>query len=282
MNETVSQDGYALLASGGGRKLERFGEFVLDRPAPQAIWPASEETRGLWRKASAHFKRKEDGSGQWTTGPEAPPDSWTVRWRGLAFEIRLTGFGNVGLFPEHESHWDWMGRLIEGRSSAQVLNLFAYTGGASLACARAGGQVTHVDAAKSVNGWAIRNARLTGAPKDAIRFIAEEAGKFVRREQRRGRRYDGILIDPPTFGRGPKGEVWKLERELYQLVTDVRSVLSDDPLFVLATSHSPGVTPRVLEALLEAFDGTVTTGEMILGEAPAVLPAGCYARWTPA
>ncbi len=278
--EAQGFEGYELIDSGGGRKLERFGDVLLDRPSPQAIWPANLDAP--WSEASAVFKRGEGGTGDWQRRVAKLPEGWKARLGELSFEIRLTGFGNVGLFPEHSSHWSWMTQMIRSSERSEVLNLFAYTGGASIACAKAGARVTHVDAAKSVNGWAMVNADLSNAPKNTIRYLADDALKFVKRELRRERRYDGIIIDPPTFGRGPKGEVWKNERDLHTLCEHCQSLLSPDPLFVLLTSHSPGVTPRVLGTLLARIGGDIETGEMLLGGGGPLLPAGAFARWTAA
>jgi 23S rRNA (cytosine1962-C5)-methyltransferase len=270
--------GWELLDSGDGRKLERFGDLVLDRPSPQAIWPTS--PGAPWDDAAARFARGEGGTGDWETRG-AVPEGWTARRGALAFEIRLTGFGNVGLFPEHAGHFDWLAANLEDRRAPEVLNLFAYTGGASIACALAGARVTHVDAARSVNGWARANATASGVPDGAIRYLADDAVKLVKRELRRQRRYDGIIIDPPTFGRGTKGEVWKIERDLFALLELCGELLGPEPAFLLLTSHSPGVTPRVCRSLLASFGGTVDAGEMLLVGAGRPLPAGCHARWTP-
>lgn len=270
-------EGWELIDSGGERKLERFGAHLLDRPCPQAIWPQRRPER--WRDAAAEFQRGEGGQGEWTKAG-GTPEAWPAAWGGIRFEVRLTGFGNVGVFPEHAAHWPWMQELLRGRPGAGVLNLFAYTGGASLACAAAGAVVTHVDSARSVNGWAADNASLSAPNAGAIRYIAEDAAKFVKREARRGRRYDGIIIDPPTFGRGAQGEVWKIERDLWPLVAACAELLAEAPLFTVLTAHSPGVTPRVLGAALDALGrrGRLEHGEMLLsGEGPAV-PAGAYAR----
>ena len=270
-------EGWELIDSGDGRKLERFGAHVLDRPCPQAIWPKRSAAR--WREAVAGFERKEGGQGEWTRRGDAP-DAWPAVFGALRFEVRLTSFGNVGVFPEHAAHWPWMQELLRERPGALVLNLFAYTGGASLACAAAGADVTHVDSARSVNGWAADNASLSAPIAGAIRYIAEDAAKFVKREARRGRRYDGIIIDPPTFGRGAQGEVWKIERDLWPLVVACAELLADTPLFAVLTAHSPGVTPRVLGAALDALGrrGRLEHGEMLLlGGGPAV-PAGAYSR----
>ena len=270
-------DGWELIDSGNGRKLERFGARVLDRPCPQAIWPPRHAAR--WEEADAEFQRTESGQGEWTTRG-GTRDGWPAAWGALRFELRLTGFGNVGLFPEHAAHWPWMQALLRDRRDARVLNLFAYTGGASVACAAEGADVTHVDSARSVNGWAAENASLSGPIGGKIRFIAEDAAKFVRREARRGRKYDGIIIDPPTFGRGAQGEVWTIERDLWPLVAACGELLADAPLFTVLTAHSPGITPRVLVAALAAL-GTprrIDCGEMLLVGGEQALPAGAYAR----
>jgi 23S rRNA (cytosine1962-C5)-methyltransferase len=270
-------DGWELLGSGDGRKLERFGTLVLDRPCPQAIWPQADPSR--WKKAHAAFARRESGQGDWTRLAGAE-ESWRASWRDLRFELRLTGFGNVGLFPEHAGHWEWMRALLGARPGARVLNLFGYTGGASLACAAAGAEVTHVDSARSVNGWAASNAALSAPLSGSIRTLAEDALKFVRREARRESRYDGIILDPPTFGRGAKGEVWKIERDLWPLLDACASLLSERPLFSLLTAHSPGVTPRILEAAVAGLGAPrgIAFGEMLLEGSGPPLPAGAYAR----
>jgi 23S rRNA (cytosine1962-C5)-methyltransferase len=272
-------DGYELIDSGRGRKLERFGDVLLDRPSSQAIWPRTDAAR--WEQAQAVFLRGEGGSGEWQTRGAELPESWNAELGDLEFEIRLTGFGNVGLFPEHSSHFTWMRELVAGREGSRVLNLFAYTGGASIACAKGGAEVVHVDSAKAVNGWAKLNAERSGVPDDAVRYLADDATKLVKREIRREHHYDGIVLDPPSFGRGPKGEVWKLERGLAPLIASCVDLLSDSPLFLLLTAHSPGVTPAVLRAMLAPLGGEVESGEMLLEGGGPALPAGAYARWTP-
>jgi 23S rRNA (cytosine1962-C5)-methyltransferase len=279
MDVTVGDmGGWALLGSGDGLKLERFGDVLVERPSPQAIWPKTADAP--WGDARARFHRKEDGSGTWETPGSSPKSRWRAALGELHFEIKLTGFGNVGLFPEHAAHWEWMAGLISAAGSVEVLNLFAYTGGASIVCARAGAKVTHVDAAKSVNAWARDNSHGCSVPEGRIRYLADDALKFARREVRRRHRYHAIILDPPTFGRGPKGEVWKIERDFARLMDVCPALLHDDALFVLATAHSPGVTPAVLCALLDVLDGHVAAGEMLLeGRGPS-LPAGAYVRWT--
>ncbi|MDD5309944.1 MAG: class I SAM-dependent methyltransferase [Deltaproteobacteria bacterium] len=273
--------GYTLVDSGDGRKLERFGGVLVDRPAGQAIWPS--DPKAPWGEARAAFQRGEAGTGDWQVTGKPLPGGWETRVGALSFEIRLTGFGNVGLFPEHAAHWKWMSELLRGRhSETEVLNLFAYTGGASMAAALAGARVVHVDSAKAVNTWAMENAERTRTPEDRIRFLSDDALKLCRREFRRSRRYQGIVLDPPTFGRGPKGEVWKIERDMAPLIEACRALLADDALFVLATAHSPGVTPAVLRGLLAPLGGRIEDGEMLLAGPPGrpALPAGAYARWT--
>jgi 23S rRNA (cytosine1962-C5)-methyltransferase len=208
------------------------------------------------------------------------PDAWIAAWGELRFEVRLTGFGNVGIFPEHAAHWPWMQALLRDRPGARVLNLFAYTGGASVACAKYGAEVTHVDSARSVNGWAAENAERSAPMGGSIRYIAEDAMKFVKREARRGRKYHGIIIDPPTFGRGAQGEVWKIERDLWPLVAACAQILDGAPLFAVLTAHSPGITPRVLGAALGSLGeaSRIECGEMLLGGVGPALPAGAYAR----
>jgi len=275
--EIEACDGWELIDSGDGRKLERFGAQVLDRPCPQAIWPKQRPER--WGEAVAEFQRGEGGQGEWTRA-RGGPDAWPASWGAVRFEVRLTGFGNVGFFPEHTAHWPWMQEMLRGSPRARVLNLFAYTGGASLACAGAGAEVTHVDSARSVNGWAADNASLSGPVSGSIRYIAEDAAKFAKRDARRGRRYHGIIMDPPTFGRGAQGEVWKIERDLWPLVATCAPLLEDAPLFAVLTAHSPGVTPRVLSAALEALGKprNIDSGEMLLVGGGQVVPAGAYAR----
>jgi 23S rRNA (cytosine1962-C5)-methyltransferase len=271
--------GYEFVASGCGRKLERFGAVLVERPSPQAIWLRDEGKP--WDQAQASFLRNEGGTGDWKIHQKPLPETWQAKWNDLTFEIRLTGFGNLGLFPEHTAHWAWMADRIRTCRSSRILNLFAYTGGASMACARAGAKVTHVDAAKSVNSWAMVNSNLSEIPSDGIRYLADDAVKFVKRELRRNKQYDGIILDPPTFGRGTKGEVWKIERDLHVLLELCRSLLSSNPLFVLLTSHSPGITPSVLGSMLFNFGTGIESGEMLIKGEDRPLPSGAYARWIP-
>ena len=274
---------FEVLDTGDGEKLERWGRFIVSRPDPQVIWPKAKPE--LWQKAHAHYTRSERGGGSWQLLKQLP-ESWTVGYRELRFRIRPTGFKHMGLFPEQASNWDRMAELISGRPGAKVLNLFAYTGGATAACAAAGAHVTHVDAAKGMVQWAKENRELCGLPETSCRFIVEDALAFVKREIRRGNRYDGILMDPPSYGRGPSGEVWKLENEVYGLVSTCAEALSGDPLFFFINSYTTGFQPAVLSNLLEKcvssrFGGRVDSQELCLPvTSGGVLPCGATGRWT--
>ncbi len=274
---------YEVLDCGAGEKLERWGEIVLRRPDPQAIWPV--QSPGLWPLADAHYHRSEKGGGEWAFQKKLP-ERWVVKYKALSFYVRPTGFKHTGLFPEQAVNWDWMAGLIQGAGRPiKVLNLFGYTGGATLACAQAGAQVTHVDAAKGMVSWAGENCALSGIAKDKTRWIIDDALKFVSREQRRGNAYDGILMDPPSYGRGPGGEVWKLENELFGLVSACAEVLSESPLFMLINSYTTGLQPAVLSNMLQMtvgrkHGGTVAADEIVLPvTAGGVLPCGASGRW---
>lgn len=235
---------YALLDAGGGEKLERWGEYTLLRPDPQAVWPM-----GIKSAPDAHYIRSNTGGGHWEY-TRTLPEGWRIRYRGLTFLVRPTGFKHTGLFPEQAVNWDWMRSLLDRRPGAKVLNLFAYTGGATCACAKAGAQVVHVDAAKGMTAWAKDNLAASGMQDAPVRFLVDDAMKFVLREQRRGSRYDGILMDPPSYGRGPDGEMWKIEQDLYPLVEAAVKLLSDTPLFFLINSYTTGLAPSVLKNVL--------------------------------
>ena len=275
---------YEVLDTGDGEKLERWGEILLRRPDPQTIWPKADPS--LWRQARAYYHRSERGGGEWEFFGKLP-ERWTVSHGGLSFFVRPTGFKHTGLFPEQAANWIWMDGVLRqsGRKAPKVLNLFGYTGGATLACAAAGAHVTHVDAAKGMVLWAKENRELNALPETSFRWIVEDALSFVRREIRRGSRYDGILMDPPSYGRGPSGEVWKLENELYNLVETCAQVLSESPLFFLVNSYTTGFQPSVLSNLLDRcvvrrFGGTADCGELCLPvTAGGVLPCGASGRW---
>ena len=274
---------YEVLDTGDGEKLERWNDIVLRRPDPQAIWP--KQRPEIWRRADAHYSRSAKGGGEWTFFKELP-ERWTVRYRDLQFYVRPTGFKHTGLFPEQAVNWDWMAGLIRAAGRpVRVLNLFGYTGGATLACASAGAKVTHVDAAKGMVQWAGENRRLAGIDETRVRWIVDDALKFVAREARRGNVYEGILMDPPSYGRGPGGEVWKLENELYGLVEACERVLAKDALFMLINSYTTGLQPAVLNNMLsmtvgKSRSGRVTADEIVLPvTAGGVLPCGASGRW---
>ena len=272
---------YELLDAGDGEKLERWKDVILCRPDPQAIWPRQEP--GLWKSAQARYQSA-GGGGQWEFFRNLP-DKWTVTYGGLSFFVRPTGFKHTGLFPEQAVTWDWMGGLIRNAGRPiRVLNLFGYTGGATIACAAAGAHVTHVDAARGM-AWA-GTTETSKIDETRVRWIVDDALKFVQREQRRGNSYQGILMDPPSYGRGPGGEVWKLEDTLYELVSACEKVLASDALFMLINSYTTGLQPTVLSNMLrmalKGRAGLVEAGEVALpmGKMGNVLPCGASGRWT--
>ena len=275
---------YEVLDTGDGEKLERWGDVILRRPDPQTIWPKADPQ--MWEKADAVYHRSEKGGGQWEFR-KTLPERWTLRWEDLVFYVRPTGFKHTGLFPEQEANWRWMGKILResGRTDVRVLNLFGYTGGATVACAAAGARVTHVDAAKGMVQWAKENRQLSGLPETSCRWIVEDALAFVRREIRRGNRYDGILMDPPSYGRGPSGEVWKLENELYGLVETCSQALSDEPLFFLINSYTTGFQASVLSNMIgkcvtPRYGGRTDSQELCLPVTTGgVLPCGASGRW---
>lgn len=275
---------YEVLDTGSGEKLERWGKIILRRPDPQVIWPAENES--LWKSADAHYHRSTQGGGQWEMLSKIP-EQWTVSYRELTFRVRPTGFKHTGLFPEQAANWDWMSELIRGAyRPVRVLNLFAYTGGATMACLNAGAEVCHVDAAKGMVQWAKENAQLSGLTDRPARYIVDDALKFVLREQRRGKQYEGILMDPPSYGRGPDGQVWKLENEVYGLVEECAKLLSDQPLFFLINGYTTGLQPAVLRNLIEKtvvrrYGGRAMADEVGLPvrEGNIVLPCGASGRW---
>ncbi|MBR2852789.1 MAG: class I SAM-dependent methyltransferase [Clostridia bacterium] len=275
---------YEVLDTGDGEKLERWGEIILRRPDPQTIWPKADE--GLWKRAQARYHRSERGGGEWEFLKKLP-ERWTVSHGDQRFYVRPTGFKHTGLFPEQAANWIWMSDLIrkDGRKDLKILNLFGYTGGATLACAAAGAHVTHVDAAKGMVLWAKENRELCGLPEDRFRWIVEDALRFVQRELRRGNAYDGILMDPPSYGRGPSGEVWKLENELYGLIETCAKALSGEPLFFLINSYTTGFQASVLGNMLAKcitprFGGRADSEELCLPVTTGgVLPCGASGRW---
>lgn len=278
-----SGDDYELLDSGNGQKLERFGPVILARPCAQAVWEPSRPE--LWESASATFDRK-DGL-NWH-GRERLPEEWIVTVRGVRMRLSTTDFGHLGIFPETLDLWDWIAGAVgaarkQTSQSPRFLNLFAYSGGATLAAALAGAQCCHLDASKGMVEWARGNAALNGLEDSGTRFIVDDVGAFLKREVRRGRKYDCVLLDPPSFGRGKRGELYKVEKNVQETLDLVRQVMSDTPLFVILTSHTPGFSPIVLRNLLEQTfgAGTLACGEMLLRGAEGVLdlPSGTWGRW---
>ncbi|EKE07920.1 MAG: hypothetical protein ACD_17C00452G0001 [uncultured bacterium] len=263
---------YQLLDSGGGQKLERFGSYVLERPCTQAVWP-----RTLQENPDASFNRDH----KWVFHTKLPK-TWTVMHGGVAFQISLTDFGHLGVFPEHSDLWEWMRRQI--KPQRRVLNLFAYSGGVTMAALQEGCEVCHLDASKGMIEWAKENAKLNQLQQAPVRWIVDDVFKFLKREKKRRSSYDGIVLDPPTFGRGSKGEVFKIERDIMPLLELISQVLSKDPLFVILSCHTPGFTPLCLQHLLGQTmpKGHLDVGEMAL-HSPGTLsiPSGSFAKWTP-
>ena len=276
---------YELLDCGSGEKLERWGDKLLVRPDPQAIWNTPRHHHG-WKCPDGRYLRSSAGGGSWEKG--RLPGQWQVRYKNLTFQVKPMNFKHTGLFPEQAVNWEFAQEQIKraGRP-VSVLNLFAYTGAASVACAAAGASVCHVDAAKGMVQWARENARASGLEEAPIRWIVDDCAKFVEREIRRGRRYDAIIMDPPSYGRGPTGEVWKLEDNLYPFVELCAGVLSDEPLFIIINSYTTGLAPSVLTYILETvvsrkFGGRTVSDEIGLpvSETGLVLPCGATGRWT--
>ncbi len=275
---------YELIDCGSGEKLERWGKYILVRPDPQAIWQTP-RTDPRWNKANARYARSSTGGGQWAK--KELPARWTARYKELTFNIKPMNFKHTGLFPEQAANWDFCGNLIRkaGRPIS-VLNLFAYTGGATVACAAAGASVCHVDAARGMVSWARENAQSSGLSDAPIRYIVDDCGKFAQREIRRGHTYDGIIMDPPSYGRGPSGEIWKLEENLWPFVELVAQLLSDNPLFFLINSYTTGLAPSVLTYILETLvtrkhGGHTESQELGLPvtNTGLALPCGATGRW---
>lgn len=274
---------YELLDSGNGQKLERFGLYTLVRPCSQAVWQ-KQLSEKEWRKADAIFSR--DQENKWTY-VKPLPDLWKIKCADVIFKISPTDFGHLGIFPEQLQSWEWIQNTIKNYSKGQpkILNLFAYSGGSTLAAAKAGGAVCHLDASKGMVAWARENAALNDLEKAPIRWIVEDVKKFLMREKKRGSKYEGIILDPPSFGRGSKGELFKIEDDIIDLLNDCRALLSDHPLFVLFSCHTPGFSPLVMNHLLtqtmQGFKGRIESGEMVLAgmNGSFDVPSGTYAKW---
>lgn len=274
---------YEVIDCSKGEKLERWGDYILVRPDPQVIWDTPRKEKG-WHKMNAHYHRSKKGGGEWEFFDL--PQQWSIHYRSLTFQLKPFSFKHTGLFPEQAANWDWFSELIKkaGRP-VKVLNLFAYTGGATIAAAAAGASVTHVDASKGMVTWAKENAASSGLADAPIRWIVDDCVKFVEREIRRGNHYDAIIMDPPSYGRGPKGEIWKIEESIHPLVKLCAQLLVDRPLFFLINSYTTGLQPAVLSYLivteLKRFPGKVTADEIGLPVSSngLTLPCGASGRF---
>jgi len=275
---------YELIDCADGEKLERWGSQILVRPDPQVIWKTARKNK-LWERPSARYSRSETGGGRWEKS--RLPESWQINYGELTFNVKPMNFKHTGIFPEQAVNWDYaMNKIKNAGRPVSVLNLFAYTGGATVACAKAGASVCHVDAAKGMVAWARENARSSGLEDAPIRWIVDDCGRFVEREIRRGRKYDAVIMDPPSYGRGPGGEVWKLEDNLWDFVSLCSGVLSDDPLFVIINSYTTGLSPSVLTYICQSvfgrrFGGSSESRELGLPvtESGLILPCGSTCRW---
>jgi 23S rRNA (cytosine1962-C5)-methyltransferase len=275
---------YELIDVGEGKKLERWGEHILSRPEPQAIWPIIADKK-QWDNADAYYNKAGGGGGAWTYNKQIPK-KWTIKYRNLSFFVEPVGFKHTGIFPEQAVNWDW---IIDNINSAgrpiRLLNLFAYTGAATVAAASAGADVCHVDAAKGIVSKAKNNLELSGLSSKPVRFIVDDVVKFVKREKRRGRTYDAIIMDPPSYGRGPKGELWKIENEIFNLISHCVEVLSPKPLFFLVNSYTTALSPIVIGNMItmlikSKFGGSITADELgIESSSGLILPCGSSVRW---
>lgn len=277
---------YELIDASAGERLERWGDILLIRPDPQILWNTP-KTDPRWRQAHARYHRAGTGGGHWE--PYKPlPDVWQIGYGAVRFNLKPMGFKHTGLFPEQAVNWDWMAEKIRAASRPiRVLNLFGYTGGATLACAAAGAHVTHVDASKGMVAWGRENVAESGLADRPMRWLVDDCGKFVQREQRRGNTYDAILMDPPSYGRGPGGEVWKLEEQIDGLVAQCAALLSEKPLFFLINSYTTGLSPSVMQYILgvrvaKKHGGMTTADEIGLPVTVSrqILPCGATAIWT--
>ncbi|MFQ9932940.1 MAG: class I SAM-dependent methyltransferase [Lachnospiraceae bacterium] len=275
---------YELIDCSGGEKLERWGDYLLVRPDPQVIWNTKKTHHG-WKHMNGHYHRSTKGGGEWEFFNL--PEQWSISYKSLTFQLKPFSFKHTGLFPEQAVNWDWFSEKIKNAGrKVKVLNLFAYTGGATLAAASAGAEVTHVDASKGMVTWAKENAKSSGLENAPIRWLVDDCVKFVEREIRRGNKYDGIIMDPPSYGRGPKGEIWKIEDSIYNFVRLCTKILSENAVFFLINSYTTGLAPSVLTYMLstelvKSFGGDVISDEIGLpvSQTGLVLPCGASGRW---
>ena len=277
---------YEILDCSDGEKLERWGNKILVRPDPQIVWK-SDKSVEEWRTADARYNRSKSGGGSWQTYKKIP-ESWKINYKNLTFGVKPMGFKHTGIFPEQATNWDWFSELIKAEKGREinVLNLFAYTGGATIAAAAAGAKVCHVDAAKGMVAWAKDNAVLSGLKEHPIRYIVDDVKKFAERELRRGHKYDAIIMDPPSYGRGPNGEVWKIEDEIFDLISLCVKLLSDEPIFFLVNSYTTGLSGSVMKnicklTVAKKYGGVITADEIGLPvrNSDIVLPCGYSTRW---
>jgi len=276
---------YEVLDCSQGEKLEKWGDYLLVRPDPQVIWNTPKKSRG-WSNPNGHYHRSAKGGGEWEFFDL--PEQWSINYKSLTFQLKPFSFKHTGLFPEQAVNWDWFSDKIKNANrEIKVLNLFAYTGGATLAAAAAGANVTHVDASKGMVAWAKENAKSSGLSDAPIRWLVDDCAKFIEREIRRGSKYDAIIMDPPSYGRGPKGEIWKIEDSIHDFIKLCSQVLSDDPLFMLINSYTTGLAPSVLTYMVSTevipkFGGSVAADEIGLKvkSNDLVLPCGASCRWS--
>lgn len=276
---------YKLLDMADGQKLEKWGKVILSRPDPQIVWK-DKSFPNKWNEINATYHRSKTGGGSWEFNKKIP-NSWQIHYKNLTFNIKPMGFKHTGLFPEQAINWDWMiSKISLAKREIKILNLFAYTGGATVACLSAGASVCHVDSSKGMTTWAKENVEASGLQKAQVRFIVDDVVKFVNREIRRGNRYDAIVMDPPSYGRGAKGEVWQFENNIYDLVELCTKVLSSKPLFFLINSYTTGISNIVLSNILnltlgKLFDGKIESGEIgiPMENSKLILPCGIYGRW---
>ncbi len=282
---------YEVIDTSDGEKLERWGDYILRRPDPQVIWN-TEKTNPLWKKYNGHYHRSKSGGGEWEG--RNLPEEWQIGYGDLRFNLKPFSFKHTGLFPEQAVNWDWFGNIIRREIASgkrkegeiKVLNLFAYTGGATLSALNAGAMVTHVDASKGMVGWAKENAATSALSDRPVRWLVDDCVKFVEREIRRGNKYDAIIMDPPSYGRGPKGETWKIEENIYPFIELTTNILSESPLFFLINSYTTGLQPAVLSymmnmTIVSKFGGRVVSDEIGLPvkDTGLILPCGASGRW---
>lgn len=288
MQTTDSLKDYELLDMANGEKLERWGEYILIRPDPQIVWNIKEKPE-LWKQAHARYLRSNTGGGHWEK-LKTMKDSWSIKYKDITFNLKPMGFKHTGLFPEQAVNWDYMidkiSKEVKNKKEVRILNLFAYTGGATVACLKAGATVCHVDSSQGMVSWAKENVKSSGLSDKPVRFIVDDVIKFVQREIRRGNKYDGIIMDPPSYGRGKNGEVWSIEKDLFYLISECNKLLSDDPIFVIVNTYTGGLSGTIIQNILKMglskkdFTG-ITTNEIGLKckDSSMLLPCGITTKW---